>query len=128
MDGHETTHVVFPDGILHYVTTESTNGRSEAVYCGIGSYFFPNDAATANSLRDSIQSGGHSSHLARQVPSQEEALRMLDAHILGLDTLATAAPQAHLETATPAEPTSVSCSTLSVTAPGHARPPDVSHA
>ena len=51
-----------------------------------------------------------------------------DAHILGLDTLATAAPQAHLETATPAEPTSVSCSTLSVTAPGHARPPDVSHA
>jgi hypothetical protein len=128
MDGHETTHVIFPDGILHYVTTESTNGRSEAVYCGIGSYFFPNDAATANSLRDSIQSSGHSSHLARQVPSQEEALRMLDAHILGLDTLAIAAPHAHLETATPSEPTSAPCLTRSGTAPGHARPPDVSHA
>jgi hypothetical protein len=51
-----------------------------------------------------------------------------DAHILGLDTLATAAPQAHLETATTVEPTPTSCSTLSATAPGHARPPDVSHA
>jgi hypothetical protein len=128
MDGHETTHVVFPDGILHYVTTESTNSRSEAVYCGIGSYFFPNDAATANSLRDSIRSNGHSSHLARQVPSQEEALRMLDAHILGLDALAIAAPHTHSETATPSEPTSAPCLTRSGTAPGHARPPDVSHA
>jgi hypothetical protein len=128
MDGHETTHVVFPDGTLHYVTTESTNSRSEAVYCGIGSYFFPNDAATASSLRDSIQSSGHSSHLDRQVPSREEALRMLDAHILGLDAPATAAPPAHLETTTPAELTPTSCSTLSETAPGHARPPDVSHA
>jgi hypothetical protein len=63
-----------------------------------------------------------------QAPSQEEALRVLDAHILGLDTLATTAPQALLETATTAEPTSTSCSTLSATAPGHARPPDVPHA
>jgi hypothetical protein len=83
---------------------------------------------TANSLRDSIQSSGHSSHLARQVPSQEEALRLLDAHILGLGTLAATAPRAHLETVTPAEPSSASCSTLSATAPGHAHPPDVSHA
>jgi hypothetical protein len=91
MDGSETTHIVFPEQTLHWVATEAGRGYSNAVYCGVGSYFLPNDIAAACRLRKSIEEYGHYRHTAKQIPSRSEALSLLDAHIA---TLGAMDPQA----------------------------------
>jgi hypothetical protein len=91
MDGTETTHIVFPEQTLHWVATEASRGDSNAVYCGVGSYFLPNDIAAARRLRKSVDEYGHCRHTARQVPSRSEALALLDAHITALETIESSA-------------------------------------
>ncbi len=87
MDGTETTHIVFPEQTLHWVATEASRGDRNAVYCGVGSYFLPNDIAAARRLRKSVEEYGHYRHTAKQIPSRSEALSLLDAHITALDVL-----------------------------------------
>jgi hypothetical protein len=87
MDGTETTHIIFPELTLHWVATEASRGDDNAVYCGVGSYFLPNDIAAARRLRKSVEEYGHYRHTARQVPSRSEALALLDAHIAALETM-----------------------------------------
>jgi hypothetical protein len=87
MDGTETTHIVFPEQTLHWVATEASRGDGNAVYCGIGSYFLPNDLAAARRLRESVEEYGHYRHTAKQKPSRQEALSLLDAHIAALKVL-----------------------------------------
>ena len=85
MDGKETTHIIFPEQTLHWVATESARRRqTNVVYCGVGSFFLPNDITAARSLRKSIDEGRHSRHTAKQKPSPSEALALLDAHIAAL--------------------------------------------
>jgi hypothetical protein len=91
MDGSETTHIVFPEQTLHWVATEASRGYSNAVYCGVGSYFLPNDIAAARRLQKSVEEYGHYRHTAKQIPSRSEALSLLDAHIA---TLGAMDPQA----------------------------------
>ena len=91
MDGTETTHIVFPEQTLHWVATEASRGDSNAVYCGVGSYFLPNDIAAARRLRKSVEEYGHYRHTAKQIPSRSEALSLLDAHITALETFASPA-------------------------------------
>jgi hypothetical protein len=104
MDGTETTHIVFPEQTLHWVATEASRGDSNAVYCGVGSYFLPNDISAARRLRKSVAEYGHYRHTAKQVPSRSEALSLLDAHITALETIAPPA------TACGTSPTTVSVS------------------
>ena len=127
---------------LHWVATETSRRNSNAGYCGVGSYFLPNDIAAACRLRKSVEEYGHYRHTeeqkpsrlefghyrhtAKQRPSRSEAQSLLDAHIAALGAIDPPTPVT--STATTVEPTPTSCSTLSATAPGHARPPDVSHA
>jgi hypothetical protein len=87
MDGTETTHIVFPEQTLHWVATEASRGCSNAVYCGVGSYFLPNDVAAACRLRKSVEEYGHYRHTAKQIPSRSEALSLLDAHIAALGAM-----------------------------------------
>jgi hypothetical protein len=87
MDGSETTHIVFPEQTLHWVAKEASSGYSNAVYCGVGSYFLPNDIAAACRLRKSIEEYGHYRHTAKQMPSRSEALSLLDAHIATLGVM-----------------------------------------
>jgi hypothetical protein len=87
MDGTETTHIVFPEQTLHWVATEASRGDSNAVYCGVGSYFLPNDIAAARRLRKSVEEYGHYRHTAKQMPSRSEALSLLDAHIATLGVM-----------------------------------------
>ena len=91
MDGSETTHIVFPEQTLHWVATEASRRDSDAVYCGVGSYFLPNDIAAARRLRRSVEEYGHYRHTAKQKPSRSEALSLLDAHIAALEAIATSA-------------------------------------
>jgi hypothetical protein len=91
MDGTETTHIVFPEQTLHWVATEASRGDSNAVYCGVGSYFLPNDIAAARRLRKSVEEHGHYRHTAKQIPSCSEALALLDAHIAALETIESSA-------------------------------------
>ena len=91
MDGLETTHIVFPEQTLHWVATEASRRDSNAVYCGVGSYFLPNDIAAARRLRRSVEEYGHYRHTAKQKPSRSEALSLLDAHIAALEVIATSA-------------------------------------
>ena len=127
---------------LHWVATETSRRNSNAGYCGVGSYFLPKDIAAACRLRKSVEEYGHYRHTeeqkpsrlefghyrhtAKQRPSRSEAQSLLDAHIAALGAIDPPTPVT--STATTVEPTPTSCSTLSATAPGHARPPDVSHA
>ena len=87
MDGTETTHIVFPEQTLHWVATEADRNVDNAVYCGVGSYFLPNDIAAARRLRKSIDDYGHYRHTAKQKPSRLEALSLLDAHIAALEAI-----------------------------------------
>ncbi len=87
MDGTEATHIVFPEQTLHWVATEASRGVGNAVHCGVGSYFLPNDIAAARRLRKSVEEHGHYRHTAKQIPSRSEALALLDAHIAALETI-----------------------------------------
>ena len=87
MDGTETTHIVFPEQTLHWVATEAGRRDDNAVYCGVGSYFIPNDIAAARRLRESVEKYGHYRHTAKQKPSRAEALSLLDAHIAAMGAI-----------------------------------------
>ena len=87
MDGTETTHIVFPEQTLHWVATEASRRDDNAVYCGVGSYFLPNDIAAARRLRESVEKYGHYRHTAKQKPSRAEALSLLDAHIAAMGAI-----------------------------------------
>ena len=85
MDGVETTHIIFPEQTLHWVATESARSRrSNAVYCGVGSFFLPNDIEAARRLRQSLEACKHYRHTAKQKPSPGEAIALVDAHIAAL--------------------------------------------
>ena len=61
-----------------------------------------------------------------ELSSPAEALRSLDAHVLGLETVT--APQAPPGMSAATELTPTPCSILPIAGQGHARPPDIPHA
>jgi hypothetical protein len=130
MDGSETTHIVFPEQTLHWVATEASSGYSNAVYCGIGSYFLPNDIAAARRLRKSVEEYGHYRHTAKQIPSRSEALSLLDAHITALETTESQAAVHGTPPMMVSAPTGPGPLSDSATAGGHSGrlDPTISHA
>jgi hypothetical protein len=130
MDGTETTHIVFPEQTLHWVATEASRGDSNAVYCGVGSYFLPNDIAAARRLRKSVEEYGHYRHTAKQIPSRSDALSLLDAHIAALETIESPATVRGTPPMMVSAPTWPSPSSDSASAGGHSGrlDPTISHA
>jgi hypothetical protein len=119
MDGTETTHIVFPEQTLHWVATEASRGDSNAVYCGVGSYFLPNDIAAARRLQKSVEEYGHYRHTAKQLPSRSEALSLLDAHITALETIESPAAVRDTPPTMVSAPTSPGPSSDTTSAGGH---------
>jgi hypothetical protein len=119
MDGIETTHIVFPEQTLHWVATEASRGDSNAVYCGVGSYFLPNDIAAARRLQKSVEEYGHYRHTAKQLPSRSEALSLLDAHITALETIESPAAVRDTTPMMVSAPTSPGPSSGTTSAGGH---------
>ena len=130
MDGTDTTHIVFPEQTLHWVATEASRGDSNAVYCGVGSYFLPNDIAAARRLRKSVEEYGHYRHTAKQIPSRSDALSLLDAHIAALETMETPATVRGTPPIMVSAPTWPSPLSDSASAGGHSGrlDPTISHA
>ena len=88
MDGRDVTHVVFPARWYHWVATESMSLSKFpcSLYCGVGSYMFPNDLLEAHKLQQSLVDHASCTHTARQRPTPAESAALLARHITSLDS------------------------------------------